>query len=54
MLVLKNMKRDGTKNTGVREMTIRGLESVVQDMAEEAGQDIVKGLQVSGLSNQFR
>lgn len=39
VLVLERVKRDGTKNTGIREMTTRDLESVIQ---EEAGQDHVK------------
>lgn len=41
MMVLKRVERDGTKNTGIREMTTRGLESVIQ---EENGQDHVKRL----------
>lgn len=49
MLVLERVKRDGTKNTGIREMVTRDLESVIQ---EEAGQDHVKRLQASGLSKK--
>ena len=45
-MALKRVKRDETKNAGIRETATRGLESVIQ---EENGQDRVQRLKASGL-----